>query len=83
MTPKITDKQRGGRTVAIRSVCPPGAHSGYAVIGVTEKAILSVCKYYGRATEVADQSGAIVVPAILCEKFQYKRRRKKRAKQVA
>lgn len=71
--PKITDTREGGATHSLRDIRPPGGHPGYAVVVVAEKRVLAVCKYYGRACEVAGKSGAVVVPATSCEKLGYKK----------
>lgn len=67
---KITDEKPGGSTLAMHAISPPHKHPGYAV--VVSGAVVSVCKYYGRAEEEAGRKGGFVASAAMCERFGYK-----------
>lgn len=67
---KITDDKPGGSTLAMHAVAPPHEHPGYAVVVSGE--VTAVCRFYGRAEELAGRSGGFVASAASCSRFGYK-----------
>lgn len=66
---RITDDKPGGCSKALKAINPPGGHDGYAV--VSEGRVVAVCKFYGRALDLAGKIGGYVSSRSACLKLGY------------